>query len=343
MQSTLLVTSKLSQMKKVITAITAFSVLALSAPTALAQSFSDVPTNHPQYAAIESLKRINVIGGYEDGTFKPNDPVQRVEALKMILGSAGINSEDATGEIGLSDVPAGVWFTKYVLKAKTEGIVKGNPDGTFKPARQVNKAEFVKMTIEAFRQDISKHTEKTTPIAADVQPTDWFMPYMSFAKTVGIVHSDLTDKLDPGKQLTRGECAEILYKMLIVQKGGDIQKMLSITESKLVDVLVKLNNNDIASALNSSNEAVFFASEALKMDSETGIVKTAHKIALGFQRLTFAYKAGLENNPTELKKLAAEAKDLAGQAFHDDQSTQPLGIKIKTQADVLLSQIETSE
>jgi len=326
-------------MKKIISSIVlCFYVLFPS--FVFAQSFSDVPTNHKQYAAIESLKKINVISGYKDGTFKPNASVQRVEALKMILGSASIKAEEASGETGLSDIPRDAWFTKYVLKAKSKGIVKGNPDGTFKPAQKVNRAEFIKMTLMAFNQDISNHKNISKPIAIDVKSSDWFMPYMSFAKTIGIINPDFNDKLNPGKQLTRGDCAEILYKMLIIHRGGDIQKMLSITESKLLDVHVKLNKNDINGAIEMANEAVFYAGKALKLDGEKGIVKAAYKIATGFQKLTLAYKAGLDKDYNLLRKLVAEAKDLASKAFNDDQSTQPLGKKIKAQADVLLGQIE---
>ena len=53
---------------------------------ASAQSFKDVPASHPAYAAVEYLKSANIVSGYPDGTFQPNRPVNRAEALKLILG-----------------------------------------------------------------------------------------------------------------------------------------------------------------------------------------------------------------------------------------------------------------
>ena len=50
--------------------------------------------------------------------------------------------------------------------------------------------------------------------------------------------------------------------------------------------------------------------------------------------------AGLSGDLESLKVLVAEAKDLAGAAYADDQSTQPLGKKIKQQGDILLKQVE---
>jgi hypothetical protein len=306
---------------------------------ALAQSFPDVPKTHPNYAAIESLKKINVIGGYPDGTFKPANPVQRVEALKMILGSAQIKSDGASDVSGLSDVPKDVWFTAYVAKAKELSIVQGNPDGTFKPDRQVNKAEFVKMVLMAFKQDISKHENLSSAPAKDVPVNQWFAPHMSYARAIGIVVPDGADNLTPSKSLTRAECAEILYKMLILNRGGDIQKYLSLTESNLVDVLVKLNNGELDKAIQAANSAVDFSQKALALDGEKGIIKAANKIALGFQSLTKGYQAGVSGDFTSLQKFANEAKDLAGAAYDHDPATQPLGKKIKEQADILLKQI----
>lgn len=308
--------------------------------TALAASFSDVPQTHPQYTAIESLKNLKVIKGYEDNTFRPNKPVTRSEALKMIMVAAGISADGEAGDIKFKDVPSDQWYARFVKHAVKNKIVQGNPDSTFKPLRNVKKSEFVKMLLVSFKQDVSKHKNLPKPVATDVPAGQWFAPYFSFAKTIGIIYTDLGNKLYPGKDLTRAECAEIIYKMLIVNKGGDIQKMLSITEAKLVDVLVKLNNNDIKSAVDSANSAVFFSQKALEIDGEKGIVKAANKIAIGFQRLTQAYEAGLAGDKEKVKALVAEAKDLAGQAFNHDNSTQPLGKKIKQQGDVLLQQVQ---
>jgi len=309
-------------------------------PTAFAATFSDVAEDNINFIAIESLYNLQIIKGYPDGTFKPEQSVNRAEALKMILNSAEISSEDTLTDTGFPDVPADSWFAKFVVAGKSFGIIKGNPDGTFAPERLVNKAEFVKMLLEAFEIDLSLHNNLTAPVAADTLPDDWFSSYFSYAKNTGIIFPTMENKLEPGKFLTRGECANIIYKLLVIEKGGDVQKLLSIAEANLVSVLVELNNNNIQKALNYVNSAVFYTEEALSAAPDENIVNAANKIALGFQKLTLAYQAGLEGRNNDLTQFVNEAKDLAGEAYNDDPSTQQLGIKIKEQGDILLQQIE---
>ena len=314
-------------------------IFTLAVPSAVAVSFEDVPENHIYYAAIESLKNLEIISGHPDGTFKPADPVIRAESLKMILNSADIEVAVEYGEIDFPDVPEDAWYNMYLYKAVVDRIVNGNEDGTFAPSRQVNKAEFLKMLLESFEIDLSKHRNLTEGVSADTAAGDWYLPYMSYAKTLGIIFPTMDNRLEPGKDLSRGECAEIIYKLLIIETGGDTQKLLSIAEANLVSVLIEIGNNDIQAAIDSANSAVFYTEKALEKDSDTGIVKAANKIARGFLELTLGYQAGLEGRTEDLIGHVETAKDLAGQAFADDPSTQSLGQKLKAQGDILLGQI----
>lgn len=329
--------TKTLMIKKLLITLLAF---ALFIPTTFAATFSDVPEDHIHYVAIESLYNLEIIDGYPDGSFKPGNSVNRAEALKMVLNSAEISSAEVFTNTGFPDVPYDSWFARYVVKGNFEGIINGNPDGTFAPERLVNKAEFVKMLLEAFNMDLAQHYNITEAVAVDTQPGDWYAPYFSYAKTVGIIFPTMNDELEPEKFLTRGECADIIYKLLVIEKGGDTQKLLSIAEANLVSVLIELNNNNIQKALNYANSAVFFTEKALEAEPEEGIVKAANKIALGFHKLTLAYQAGLEERYDDLTQYVNEAKDLAGQAYDDDPSTQALGQKIKEQGDILLQQVE---
>ncbi len=328
-----------SPMKKSFLFIVGFIV---SISSSYAASFTDVPEDSPSYAAIESLKNLSIINGFPDGTFQPSNPVTRAEALKMILLSAKISTDDTVGKgTGFADVTSDAWYSAFTLKGKELGIIKGYGDtGKFFPNNQVTKAEFLKMLFQAFQLDTSKHEGLTAAISADTNVGEWYLPYLSYAKTIGVITPSIDNKLFPNSPQTRSDCAEIIYKLLVIQRGGEVQKMLNITESHLVNVLVGLNGGDIDAALQSANDAVFFSEKALAADSSQGLVKAANKIALGFKELCLAYKAGVDGDGDLLVQHVNEAKRLAGAAFDDHNSTQQLGKKIKTQADILLQQVQ---
>lgn len=295
-----------------------------------AATFTDVPKDHPYYSAIESLKNLGVVKGYSDGSFRPDQPVNRAEALKMVLLTAKINVPPGLYQTDFPDVSLSDWFGGYVFYGQNLLIVKGNPDGTFAPGRQVNKAEFLKMTEQAFRIDLSGYQNVQFALSRDiVNVSEWYVPYFNFAKSVGVVLPNLENKLEPGKYLSRAECAEILYKMYIVINGGEVQELLSAAEAKLVDALIRVNENNIADALTRAQEAVFYTDSAVKKEPASDVTQGANLIARGFQKLFEAYGAGAENDTVKLKTLTGEARSYADQAVAKDGSLQNLAQKLK--------------
>lgn len=322
--------------------IFSFAILSILVPgVTYAATFSDVPETHPDYAAVESLKNLSIVNGFPDGTFQPGKPVTRAEALKMILLSAEVTvDEPTTGESVFSDVSTDAWFLNYTKKGKELDIVKGYGEtGEFLPNNQVTKAEFLKMIFQAFETDLSKH-QNATDVSSDTSPGEWYLPYLSYAKVIGVITPTVDNSLFPNQPLTRADCAQIIYKLLIIERGGETQKLLNISESSLVQVLVDLNNANIEAALKHSNDAIFFTEQALQIDPDEGIVKAANKIAMGFQKLSLAYKAGIDGNGDLLIEYVNEAKKLAGEAFNDDNSVQELGKRIKSLGDALLLEVQ---
>lgn len=310
-----------------------------AAPVMMAASFSDIPAGHPYYAAVESLKNLGVVKGYADGTFRPDQAVNRAEALKMVLLTAQIQISPGLYQTGFPDVALSDWFSGYVFYGQNLNVINGNPDGTFAPARRVNKAEFLKMAVLTFGIDISPYKTVQFALARDiVNVSEWYVPYFNYAKTAGIVLPTIENKLEPGKFLTRAECAEILYKMYILKHGGQTQELLSAAEAKLVDALIRINDGNFADGLTRAQEALFYTGKALEIEPDSNVVQGANFIAIGFQKLFEAYGAGMENDTEKLRSLAQEAKINADQAIVKNGALYDLAMKLKELADNLLAQ-----
>lgn len=310
----------------------------LGIPASIAQalqSFSDVLPANSFYEPVEALKAQGIIQGYSDGTFKPDAKVNRAESLKMVVKSANIPIEKGFFATGYSDVSLDSWYAGYVWVGTLNGIVKGNPDGTFAPVRNVNKAEFIKMATKAAGTDLSGFQNGATDVAADVKAADWFAPSMAYAKLMGIATPTLQNELFPGKELSRGECADILYKMYLLKNGGETQKMLNITESKLVDAIVQSNAGNLKNAIADANDATFYSGIALNASPSSTVAQAANKIAQGFQKLFLAYEAANQNDETQKQTLLTQAKTFASDAAQTDSSTKDLADKLTALADAL--------
>jgi len=158
--------------------------------------------------AAAELYRRAVIGGFPDGQFKGDRPVNRAEAAKFLLLTLFKDVYETSNDGRFGDVLNDQWYTKYVMVAAIKGIISGYPDGTFKPANTVNTAEFLKMLTITFGLE-----ENQTYTYLDVNSTDWFARYAGTAEKYELF-PDRTNYLLPGKELTRKEVAIAIYQYL---------------------------------------------------------------------------------------------------------------------------------
>ncbi len=107
-------------------------------------TFSDVPPGSIYYRYIETAYLREIISGYQDGTFRPNEPISRAQTAKMIVSAEGWQPIYPAFP-PFSDVPAEHWACGYIQAAYNNGIVTGYSDGTFHPAAQVSRAQLSKM------------------------------------------------------------------------------------------------------------------------------------------------------------------------------------------------------
>lgn len=175
--------------------------------------FTDITRTNKNYEAIKFLKEAGIINGYSDGSFKPGQTVNRVEALKMLMLAFNVPAGPA-GALPFSDTDNKAWYASTVATALSKAIVKGYADGSFKPAQVVNRAELLKMlTLTA---DENPNEVLSANPYSDVLTTDWFAPYAYMAKKKNLVEVS-NDTLRPGEGMTRADVAEAIYRLKMIK------------------------------------------------------------------------------------------------------------------------------
>ena len=91
-------------------------------------TFPDVDPESPFYAAIEWMAAEGLAGGYDDGTFGPNQPVSRAATATFLHRLAG---EPAAAPGSFTDVPTDSTFAVAVGWAQNAGVTQGYADGYF--------------------------------------------------------------------------------------------------------------------------------------------------------------------------------------------------------------------
>lgn len=185
--------------------------IVLAESSATVSEFSDVTTDSPYYEAVTFLADKGIVKGYSDGTFRPDQLVNRAEALKFIL--EGIKADLIRGSLPFYDVMETEWYAEYLYTGYQREIVNGNPDGSFRPQDPVNKAEFLKILFKGMQVDINPRVIQ--PPYRDVSTDEWFAPYFAYAKDLGIINGG-TKKIGPSEPMTRAEVADAMYKLIKV-------------------------------------------------------------------------------------------------------------------------------
>ena len=136
--------------------------------------FSDVSADKWYNNAVSTLSNMGVIGGYADGTFRPDAPISRAEFAKIAV-SFTQNNGSATYNY-FTDVKTTDWFAPYVTAAKDAGLIEGYSDGSFKPESKITRAEACAIVNRTLGRKPSKaHMKISDRIDwPDVQTTDWF-------------------------------------------------------------------------------------------------------------------------------------------------------------------------
>ena len=196
-------------------------------------SFTDVGSGGPFSDAINYVQQNGIVSGYPDGSFKPSNPINRAEFTKIVIGAAldYSSSQDPSGfdifalaGVPFSDVQAGEWYIPYLRKALQNNVISGYPDGTFKPAANINFAEAAKIIVGAY-----KHT-----VTAD--PVTWYRPYVEKLAELKAIPMSVTGF---NHKITRGEMVEIIYRL---QEGITTQESRTYADLEGAGSVSPINN-----------------------------------------------------------------------------------------------------
>ena len=206
-------------MKKLITLLCLFSLPF----TALAGKFSDVPDTYPYAFSINLLAKTQLISGYPDNTFRPENLITRAEFIKLLLTANKIDVTNIPTNC-FPDIKKTDWFAPYVCYAKKNNIITGYPDGRFRPNNNISVNEVLKILILSNRDlkdqlcyenwdtlFVSGFTRQqcAAPEYTYWSKTDpWYKNYVDFAKKYHLYLKDWGNNTN--QSLTRGEMVELL-------------------------------------------------------------------------------------------------------------------------------------
>lgn len=209
----------------------------------LFQDLSSQEKNDPIFqASLTFLQEKRSLKGYEDGTFKPEKLVNRAEFMKMLVTS--INQEDIPDPKGpcFKDVKGDEWYARFICYGKEKEWISGYEDMTFRPEKEVNQAEMMKLIAVAMDwdgytkrsevYDMNNSRSKTIKYTGDnikEGTSQWYAKYADLMVAKKIIPEN---ELNPKKFMSRKDVALALFRMLLI----DSLKVDTFEEAKIPDL-----------------------------------------------------------------------------------------------------------
>lgn len=281
---------------------------------ASALSFTDMPLDHTCYDAVSYIAQEQYVSGYaEDKTYRPDNILTKAQALKIIYAATEDELVQGTN-LAYSDLNADHWVWPYVQSAATKGIIDWKEGASFQPEKTVNRAEFFKLAVEAFKIDLSQFSYDRA--MADVPADAWFASYLNFAVNFDILGvSDSETNANPSMEVSRCDAANFIYRMLDRGNGLDAQTLLTLSEGHIRGASSFLAKDELDNSERYMQKANMFVDRALAMLPESTTVQGAVRINQSMSEMILAYRALQEKNYDVAIEKAKSSWTLAQQAL----------------------------
>ena len=195
-------------MKKLLAMVLAL-VMTLSLAVS-ASAFKDDKDISADYAeAVAVLDGMGVFKGYEDGSFKPTGDITRAEVATIIyrIYTGDVAKSDKSGLYAtynkFSDMTGAGWAAGYIGYCANAELVKGYPDGTFKPSGKITGYEVLAMILRAVGYDKN----------GEFSGADWALNVAKYAEQLGIL-KNVAKTTNLGAPATRELVAEMLFRAI---------------------------------------------------------------------------------------------------------------------------------
>ena len=194
-------------MKKLLAMVLAL-VMTLSLAVSANAAFKDDKSISDDYAeSVAVLNGMGVFKGYEDGSFQPEGNITRAEVATIIyrIYTADVAKNDKSGLYAtynkFSDMAGAGWAQGYIGYCANASLVKGYPDGTFKPSGKVTGYEVLAMILRAVGYD--KNNE--------FSGADWALHVAQTAQQLGVL-DNVAKTTDLNAPASRELVAELLFQ-----------------------------------------------------------------------------------------------------------------------------------
>lgn len=192
----------------------AFVLTMVMPVSAFASGFSDVPSNHWAIQQIDRMNARGIIGGYEDGTARPNNPVTQFEAITMATRIMGLQYNESTSQGTYLPFKYPDWTGAYgvAVIAYEAGLVDASD---FTHDSSASREWIAKLLIKIMKaeDEVSSVANETLSFGDTNSIGSDYLNYVKLAYDKGLIGGYTDGTFKPKNTVTRAEMAAFLCRV----------------------------------------------------------------------------------------------------------------------------------
>jgi hypothetical protein len=192
---------------------------------------------------IRGLVQLEIINGYPDGSFRPDQSITRAELAKILAVAYELEPSNTAAFTDIEDH----WAKDYITALAANKIISGYPDGTYQPERPVTRAEMVTMLTRLLKVGLEEeeYTQEFTPTFSDVDKDFWAFRQIELGARLGILPGYYQSEFQPSRLASRADTAWMISTMrdLKVLRGEILENS---SESGLLTIAPEEGDVEIA-------------------------------------------------------------------------------------------------
>ena len=217
--------------------------------------FSDID-EHWAKEEIEELCNSDIVSGYSDGTFKPDNLVTRAEFTKLIVNA--FNIQQSGDGVTFEDVSQDAWYAEYVAAASSCGLITGD-DNRFRPDETITRqdaAVILYRTIQYMGIEVDNAGEADFRDNAKI--SDYAQEAVNVMSANEIIVGD-SGSFNPMNETTRAQSVVMLSRVLNLKSstgntGNNAVNTKAVEKSERATILMK--NLGLKDLISDNEEAV---------------------------------------------------------------------------------------
>ncbi len=179
---------------------------------------SDVE-NHWAQKEIEELVQRNIIGGYNDKSFRPNNKITRAEVATVLTRVHDYKNASSS----FKDVKKDDWFYEAISKALDAGIVSGYPDGTFQPNKNIQRQDIAVMLTRVMTKNGTFDKKAALSFIDNSEISSYAKDSLRTMVHYGLMNGRTKDKISPKGEATRAEVVVMVYRMIQLLENAPVE------------------------------------------------------------------------------------------------------------------------